>query len=791
MSCGEQFPVDTLKAAFLDAIDRSRVVLTSPTGSGKSTQVPRWCTAFGRVLVVEPRRVACLGLAAWVASLEQTPVGKVAGYAVRDDRRMNRETSIVFATPGTVLQWAADGKNLPFDTVVIDEFHERSLETDLVLALVKARFPGRTAVMSATVDADRVASYLDAAVLRAEGRLHPVTCRYIEDGALLPSAEMLDRRVLRAVDAAEKDPGDILVFLPGKGEINWIRNRLASSKHDVEVLEIHGGLCLADQARIFEPGRKRRIILATNAAETSITVPDIGTVIDSGLVKRTKYIKGRGFLTLCPVAEDSARQRAGRAGRVQKGMCYRLWSQRADLPRFTPPEIYRESLSEFVLSALACGARPEDLSFLDAPKPYALEAARAELSAVGAVDKAGNITARGRRLFGFPLPPALGSLLVEAEKQGCTADAADLVAALAPGRPIFIGPPPEDPEDNLRADGCDAAAMIRAVRFGKPRRHGLNPAALDEARAVRRRLGDVFSIPGDLPPDKTIDRPGLARAALRSDPTGAHAVRRRKGGIFLADGRSECLLSKDSAVDATKCEAVFVFQSSAVSKGYAKDRIYATCAMPLSFRRLAEAGIGKETVTDTFVEDKIAKAEISRIFAGCVLEVQKEIPKKEAAVQTLADLFLKKRIFPNAAADAEKTLRAAARARAISRLANAEPLDLGEWADKEALDVKDWVFERLEALGVESGEDLVFLTEQDLRVPGLPEPTADFLAEKFPETIRAGNAAYRAQYDFKAREVTLVLQEGPVDRTLSRNLLPSFSGFSVKLRHHSKIIVLK
>lgn len=766
-------------------------MLTSPTGSGKSTQVPRWCTAFGRVLVVEPRRVACLGLASWVASLENTPVGKAAGYAVRDDRCMSKETPIVFATPGTVLQWAADGKTLPFDTVVIDEFHERSLETDLVLAIVKARFPGRTAVMSATVDADRVASHLNAVVLRAEGRLHPVTCRYIEDGTLPPSAKMLDERVMRAMDAAKKDPGDILVFLPGKGEINWIRNRLASSKHDVEVLEVHGGLCLADQARIFAPGKKRRVILATNAAETSITVPNIGTVIDSGLVKRTRYIKGRGFLTLCPVAQDSALQRAGRAGRVQKGVCCRLWSKKVDLSPFTPPEIYRESLTELVLCALACGARPEELPFLDAPKPYALEAAQAELFAVGATDENGNITARGRRLFGFPLPPALGSLLVEAEKQGCTADAADLVAALAPGRPLFVGPPPEDPEDNLRADGCDASAMIRAVRFGKPRTHGLNPVALDEARAVRRRLGDAFSIPGDLPPDKAIDRLSLARAALLSDPTGAHVIRRRKGRIFLADGRSECLLSKDSAVDATKCEAVFVFQSSAVSKGYAKDRIYATCAMPLSFRRLAEAGIGEETVTGTFVEGRVAMAEISRIFAGCVLEVQKEIPQKAAAVQTIAELFLKKRIFPDAAIDAEKALRAAAQARAISRLAHAEPLDLGDWTDKDAPSVKDWVLARLKALGVESGEDLVFLTAPDLTVPPLPEKTAAFLAEKFPETIRVGNAAYRAEYNFRAKEVTLVRQEGSANQTLSRNLLPSFSGFSIKVRHHSKIITLK
>ena len=789
MCSSPSFPVDSLKPEFLEAAVTGKVVLTSPTGSGKSTQVPRWCTAFGRVLVVEPRRVACIGLADWVAALEQTPLGGDVGYAVRDDHRMSRDTRIVFATPGTVLQWISSDKPLPFSTTIIDEFHERGLETDLVLSLLCNRFDGHVTVMSAAMDAERIATHLNARLLTAGGRRFPVSVHYIDTGTLLPSTQFLPERVRRALRAARNTPGDILLFLPGKGEINWIENQLPEDA-DLEVLKIHGSLRLRDQSRIFAPSDRRRLILATNVAETSITVPNIGVVIDSGLVKRTRYIKGRGYLTLSAIASDSAMQRAGRAGRLQAGTCYRLWSEKADLVPYTAPEIHRESLTTLVLASAACRADVRTLPFADPPKPYAVQAAVDELRALGALDDTEGVTERGLRLFGFPLSLTLGSLLIEAEREDCLEDAVDLAAALAPGRPIFERARPEDPVDDLRIDGCDASALIRAVRFGEAQRHHLNPGALDEARAASRRLRHAFSL--DRAYDNpSVDRRKLARAALRSDPSGACVVRIRKGQVFLADGQSEIALAKESAVDATKCEAVFVFMSTALSSGYGKDRIIAGCAMPLTFRQLAENGIGEDRVAAAAAEGNTIQAEVSRVFAGCVIDTREVEPKGEFARQAATMLFVARRIFPRAADVANRTLHKAAFARAAVSAADGPDLDLGPWQHGEIPSLDQWAENQFELLGLESGEDLAMLTAEDLTPPPLPEATLSFLNDRFPDTLRLGNLAYCIEYDFKAGEVTLIQTEGPANQLPSLSMLPAFRGYSIKIRRHSKVVKIR
>ncbi len=784
------FPVDQLRNEILSAVALGPTVLTAPTGSGKSTQVPRWCGRFGRVLVVEPRRVACIGLSAWTASLEGVPLGREVGYAVRDDRRMEPGTRLVFATPGMVLRWMADTGGLPYDVLVIDEFHERSLEIDLLLALSAARFEGHIVVMSATMEADRVADFLGGRRITGEGRQYPVTVRHKAEGTLLPSPRNLEQRVASAVKSAAVDEGDILVFLPGKSEIRRTAALLERDR-EIEVLCLHGGLSLSEQSRIFEPGLRRRVILSTNVAETSITVPNIGVVIDSGLVRRTRYFKGRGYLTLLPIAKDSASQRAGRAGRVREGVCYRLWSEAALQAPYTEPEIYRESLTSLVLSALACRADIETLRFLDAPKPYQTEAALLELAAVGAVDAKGALTKRGRRLFGFPLPPTLGSFLVEAEKEGCLEDAVDLAAALAPGRPLFVSSRQGDPADDLRIDGCDAVAAIRALRFGVPKRHGLNPQTLEEARAIRRRLAEVFGVPPPMERKEVpIDRRPLIRAALRSDPGGVFVVRVRRGQAFLADGRTEIQLAKDSAVDPTKCEGVFVFQSMAVSKGFQKDIIFAAAATPVSFRQMAEALVGEETITGVTLEKGVVKAEISRMFAGAVLAVDEVVPEGEPARAAVSRLIFERRLFPGLAKRIRADIARISCAREL-RVAGRPDLALGVWQTADVPTKETWVADRLTAMGFNHGADVALLTEADLEVPSLPEETEAFMKDHFPASLRIGNALFDLTYDFAVRTVTLVQVEGGANARPSLSTLPSFRGFTVKLKQHSKVVTLR
>ncbi|MBW2276402.1 MAG: ATP-dependent RNA helicase [Deltaproteobacteria bacterium] len=785
-------PVEQVRQELLDALAKGPVVLTAPTGSGKSTQAPRWLAKRGSVLVIEPRRVACRGLAQRVAELEDSRLGGEVGYAVRDDSRFEPSTRILFATPGVVLRWIAGGRMPEFGAMILDEFHERGLDTDLLLALLLDRYDGDLLVMSATLAAERVARHLGGTHVRAEGRVFDVAVSHVPGQTLLPDGRGLEDRVDEALERAAHDPGDVLVFLPGKAEIARLSERLRSNGRD-EVLPIHGGLTLEQQSAVFRPGDGRRVILATNVAETSITIPGIGVVIDSGLVRRTRYVNGRGFLTLVPVALDSAEQRTGRAGRTAPGTCYRLWSPDAVLDPVTPPEIHRESLSPLAMAAAACDTRADELPFLDPPKPYSLEAALDDLTALGALTSAGVITDRGRRLFGFPLDAPLGSLLVEAEREGCLEDAIDLVSALAANRPLFQSDRrPDDPADDLREQGCDAVALIRAVRHGDPGRHGLARFALGEARAHRRRLRNAFGLAGKSD-RKTVDRQRLIRAALTSDPRVAHVARRRKGRVFWAAGRTEIELAHHSAVDEIKTEAIATLASMAVGQSQRKSRIFATCAMPLELRHLAEAGLGEERVEHAARERGVVVARIERVLAGKVIEKREVVPKGRLAREAIAGMCIDGRLFRQAIDTTRERLAAAALARRLARTGLAQDdLDLGPWDNRESIpELADWITARVDALGVESGKDLVLLSDADFTAEDLPVETRAWLDKEFPRQLKLGDASYEVDYDLKKREATLLRTSGKRKEPPSLSILPTLRGFRIRVQHHSKVWVLR
>ncbi len=779
----ERLPVDDLAPRFAEALAAGPVVVSAPTGTGKSTQVPRWAAARGRVLVVEPRRVACRALAARVAELEGERLGEGVGYVVRAERKATPATRIVFATPGVVLRWLAAGPLADFATVVLDEFHERSLDLDLLLALLLERGRHRLVVMSATLEAERLARHLGAAVLRAEGRRFPVETRHVPGRAFLPEVRGLEDRILEALGRAADDPGDVLVFLPGKAEIAAAAARLAG-RRDLEILPLHGGLSLEEQSRVFSRPAKRRVVLATNVAETSLTIPGIGVVIDSGLVRRTRYHNGRGFLTLLPVARDSAEQRAGRAGRTAPGVCYRLWSPEAILTETTPPEIHREALEPLVLAAAACGARVEDLPFLDPPKPYAVEAARESLGRLGALDPAGRITERGRRLFGLPLDAPLGAILVEAERLGCLEDAVDLVAALAVGRPLFRGPPRGDP---LREEGCDAVALVRAVREARPERDRVHGPALAEARAVRRELRAAMGLEGAAPrAGGPADRKALALAVLRADPRAAHVARRRKKFTAWANGEAEAALAEGSAVDPGEHRCLAALEVRAVGTGYRKTRLVISAAMPVPPAWLVEAGIGEERPGRVRVADDHLVCETEICHAGQVLARREEVPvgrlAREAVTRAAADGQAFCGVWD------ELVRRLADRDR-LQRLAGAGlvPASLAALVpDTRPEPPERWLLGRLEELGFESGEDLPLLSADDLLPGPLPDPVTDWLDRSFPAEVGVGDARYRAEYDLGRREVTLHLTAGHRREPPSLTFLPPFRGFSVRVQHKNQ-----
>lgn len=804
---GPALPIDAIRGQVQDAARRGRLVVTSPTGSGKSTQVPRWCMAAGRVVVVEPRRVACRSLAQRVAELEGAKLGGDVGYVVRDDRRAGDASRLTFVTPGIALRMAAGGDLAQFATVIVDEFHERTLDVDLILALLLERRDRGLVVMSATLDGPRVAAHLRGVHLHAPGRTHPVDIRHLPAGTLLPDVRGLEERVCAALDAAGEHPGDVLVFLPGKGEISGVERALRG-RRKMEVVKLHGGLSLSEQGAAFgpAPAGRRKVILATNVAETSVTIPGIGVVIDSGLVRRTRYHEGRGYLSLVAVAADSADQRAGRAGRMAAGICYRLWDEAARLERMTPPEVHRESLVPLMMAAAACGADPAALPFLDPPKEHALASARQELIALGALDPAdaNALTTRGRRIFGLPLDAHLGRLLVEAEAAGgaCLADACDLVGALGVDRPLFrFGPRPEAPADDLRRQGCDAVALIRAVREGDPRRHGLSDYALGEARRSAQRLRAAFDLPSRGGPGP-IDRRRLAMVALTADPRAAHVARRRKKWLKWSNGGTEIELGRESAIDGSEVEkggieAIVVLASRALGAGTgarAKDsQILATAAMPLPVKWMIEAGLGRDRLAATLKRKGRLLARIERVYARKVLHTREAPPEGAIARELVAGLFLDGRLFSDeeALATAKERLERAGLWRRLADNGDPDAL-LHPWSGPRPVPtLPAWVSDRLEALGLQSGDDLQLLSASDLLPPPLPEQAQASLDRHYPAEIDVGDARYKVRYDLGRREVLLDKVAGQRKSLPPAAFIPPFTGFTVLVKDRNQLRVLR
>ncbi|MBX3249027.1 MAG: ATP-dependent RNA helicase, partial [Myxococcales bacterium] len=784
---------------FDSAFRAGPVVISAPTGSGKSTRVPAWLLEGARagqqVWVIEPRRVACRALASRVASTEGTRLGARVGYRVRDDDRTSAETQLIFATPGIALRQLAEVRACR--AVVVDELHERRLDVDLLLALLRHEREAGLVVMSATFAGDEIAASLRGAHLHAEGRLFPVRVTHVGDRP--PDRHELVERVEQALARAADDPGDVLVFLPGKGEINAVYERLAP-RRDLTTLTLHGGLTLDEQARVFEPASKRKVILSTNVAETSLTVPGVGVVIDSGLVRRTRYHQGRGFLTLMPIADDSAEQRAGRAGRTAAGVCYRLWSQSARLAPTTPPEVHRESLVPLVLGAAGAGVPVRALPFLDPPKEHALLQAEAELRALGALDDAGGVTREGLALSSLPLDAYAGRLVVEAQarrelgEHALADDVVALVAALAVGRPLFEGPPREqDLADgsDLRAGGCDVVALVRAMREGNAGRDGLHPVALREARQLQERLRQALRWPGRegaRAATDAIDRHAIARVILAADARSAYIARHRKRETAWANGGPELDLGRESAVrwklerDAgrrgvPKVDAMLVLDTRALGTTPRETRLIATCAMPVPLAWLVEAGLGEERLGSVTRARGRIVANLERVYAGTVLATREAEPEGPLAREAIAKLFLEGRLFKGALADAERRLGERALAAGLAGTHLGDTLGLSPTKAPPPLDV--FLAERLLELGVERLTDLALLSAEDLLPEALPEYERELLTREFPPRVSVGDAEYVSEVDVAQRLVTLRMVRGQRTTPPPAQYIPRFGGFKV------------
>ncbi|HEX8482384.1 MAG TPA: ATP-dependent helicase HrpB [Allosphingosinicella sp.] len=485
-------PIHAVLPQLLEALrGASNAVLVAPPGAGKTTAVAPallaepWCT--GEVLLLSPRRLAARAAAERMAELAGERVGETIGYATRLDSKRSARTRILVLTEGIFRnRIQADPELGGVSAVLFDEVHERSLDSDFGLALAldaqgALRPDLRLLAMSATLDGERFAALMGGApAIESEGRSFPIELRHLGRSAEKRIEDEMAAAIRRAVSEAE---GGILAFLPGVAEIERTVERLEGLPAGIELHRLHGSLEPGAQraAIAAPPPGRRKIVVATSIAETSLTLDGVRIVVDSGLARRPRYDRGAGITRL--VTERASRaavtQRAGRAGRQGPGVVYRLWEEAATagLPRFDPPEISEADLSALLLDCALWGVSdPRELKWLDPPAAAALDEARRRLHSLGALGEAGRPTAHGKAIAALPLPPRLAHMLVEASGRGWGRTAAEVAALLS--------------ERGLGGNDVDLEARLRRWRGERGRR-------ADSARGLARRWEQLTRHPGE------------------------------------------------------------------------------------------------------------------------------------------------------------------------------------------------------------------------------------------------------------------------------------------------------
>jgi ATP-dependent helicase HrpB len=741
----------------------------------------------GKVLIVEPRRLACRSLAGYVAKLADTPLGQKVGYAVRFDNQSTAETQALFVTPGIALRWLADGKLNDFDTVILDEFHERRWDTDLFLALLRARQYDHTAgpairaqrlvVTSATLEGKRLATYLDAEYLKAEGKLFPVEVRYTEQREL-PRLKQIEERVKGAIDAVYPDTqGDILVFLPGKGEIHAVQKALSSHPH-AEVIPLHAGADNQTQDKALSIARHRRIILSTNVAETSLTIPGVKVVVDSGLERRTHHRNARTVLGLHCVSQASADQRRGRAGRTAPGLCLRLWGKQARLEPFTPPEIEREELTELLLAAAAAGASVGDLRFPNPLPEHAVQRAQTMLKKMHAIDAQGRITEHGKRLFPLPLDPLFAHLITAMPNEQTKCAMADLAAALSVSRPLIK--PTQDPQVGEALQEwigltCDALTQIQLIRSDPPKPIPVNRPALQEARKIaghtRKMLG--IQTQGDQTP---IPRNELLSAVAKASPELVYVQRRKREA--LGNEYSEVLVGKESYVPGNVRAAVVFDQHHVPGKGMNQTINMGTCLASVSFAQLAAWEMGHIEDRQPQWTNGQVQVQRERIYAGRTIHSETIVPQKSALRHALTRLILDNTLMKPAGETLLKDV-------AAWNLYIDLKIDEGDQVDAET-----WLVSRLESLGVVEQEDLELINAEDLRFEGIPPWERERFDRLYPRTVQLSNLHMQVHYEAGKKRITLEKTSGRRKNPPQRKELPAWQGWRIRFRDASRVVEL-
>ncbi|MHA2875354.1 helicase-related protein [Vibrio campbellii] len=782
-----QLPIDSLQAEFDQLVNHHHLVVEAETGSGKSTRLPLWAANHGRVLVIEPRRIACTSLAEFLAEQSGQPLGKKIGYAIKLHAHYDENTNVVFVTPGVALRWFAEDKLASFDIVMVDEFHERRWDIDLLTAILKQEKQHRLIVTSATLEGEKLANYLDAKRLRSEGRCFPVTVTYRStDSRYLPNKKGCENDVVRTVkEALEDEEGDILVFLPGRKEITQC-SQMLQNLDDVLVVKLHASVSDEERHRALTVQKQRKVVLATNVAETSLTIPNIRVVIDSGLERRTVQRNGRTALTLTNISKASAAQRMGRAGRVAEGACIRLFGEHAPLELVTPPELHREELVEPILAAACCGYRLSELSFLDSVPEKSLNSARQTLQGMEAIDEQGDITEHGKKVYPLPIDALFADLVTRIQTKSEKEAMIDLAAALSVPAQLSQLQGGESAEALAQEEpfGCDASLMIRLVRGEQLPGVNVDASVLDEARGLAKQMREVFELP-DLEVASRYKRDELTKAIATLHPELVF-VRRERRRDALGNGLMEMMVGRNSRFP-EKSEAALVLDSHSVpGRGVKQTLNLASVMLPISLKLLRELELGEWQQGETNYEEEVPRATMHLTYAGRTICTEFQALEGGVAVQSIVEMIEAETLLPGFAPLRKQQIQHWKIYNALGL--NQEPIDK---AKLDGLSFSTWLVEQLETLGVESMEDIELFEADDIPFEGIPDWEYQDFAEQFPLKLLLAELKLDVEYFVSRKLVHVIYTDGNRKGDPKRWELPRWSGWKVQYKKASRVLDVK
>lgn len=640
-------PIDAILPSLRQALgERDEAVLEAPPGAGKTTRVPLalldepWLAGQG-ILMLEPRRLAARAAAERLAAELGEKVGETVGYRIRLDSKVGPRTRIEVVTEGILTRRLQDDPALEgVGLVIFDEFHERSLDADLALALtlngreLLRDTPLKVLVMSATLEGERLSALLgEAPVVRSEGRMFPVDLRW---GRPWQAGEFVEPRVVQTVlQALADEPGSLLVFLPGQAEIRRVAEQLGEAlagRDEVLLCPLHGELELSAQRAAIEPAApgKRKVVLATNIAETSLTIDGVRVVVDAGLARVPRFDPGSGMTRLETqrISRASATQRAGRAGRLEPGACYRLWSeaQHDQLPAYGTAEILQADLAGLALQLGRWGVAPEELAWLDVPPAAAYAQARELLARLGALNDSGALNAHGQAMAELPAHPRIAHLLLRGQALGLGSLACD-VAALLGERDILRG---------AGADLHERTALLAGESAGNRASRGAVQRAKQLARQFR---GYLRGKPSEAVADP--DHPRWLGALLAFAYPDRVARQRRDGGgeYRLANGRA----AQFGEPDALMKEPWLVVADLGSRQGQREERIYLAAALDAAlFDSVLAEQVRVHDELDWDEREGVLRAERQRKVGELVLS-REALPGLDAEARSRALLGLVRR----------------------------------------------------------------------------------------------------------------------------------------------------